>query len=201
VVDEIIATVADDNGDITSAILESGSVMPDGTALNDITGEITVVDPTTLIPGSYTIEITTEDVNGGTTMHMVTLVFNENPVIVNINSGGGELIFADITYAADQFFVGTSIENGTYKVTLHFVELYWGAPGLGSAGGIGDRVFDVLIEGVVEIDDYDIFADVGALFATEKEFNVTLTDGMLNIDFLSSVDNAKISAFEIEKIN
>lgn len=234
-VDESIATVSDDNGAIVSAVLDAGSTLPAGTALNADTGEITVAGPMLLVPGTYDIEITTEDVNGGTTMHMVTLIFNENPVIVNINSGGSELVFTDITYMEDQFFVGTSmpftpptapaidntdkdelyvterfgtdfgyeleLENGTYKVTLHFVELYWGAPGLGSSGGVGDRVFDVSLEGVVVLDDYDIFADVGALFATQKEFEVTLTDGKLNVDFMSSVDNAKIAALQVEKIN
>lgn len=235
VMNESIATVADANGDITSAVLDSGSTLPDGVALNATSGELTVADPTLLTPGSYTLEITTEDENGGTTLHSVTLAFNENPVVVNINSGGDELVFTDITYAADAFFVGTSmpftpdptpeiqntdkddlyvterfgsnfgyefaLDNGTYKVTLHFVELYWGAPGLGSAGGVGDRIFDVSLESVVVMDDYDIFAEVGALFATEKEFNVTLTDGMLNIDLTSSVDNAKLAAIQIEKVN
>ena len=69
------------------------------------------------------------------------------------------------------------------------------------AGGIGDRVFDVSLEGVVVKNDYDIFEDVGALFATQEEFEVNLVDGMLNIGFSASVDNAKISAIEIEKIN
>ncbi len=233
--DEAIATVSDDNGDIISAVLGIGSTLPAGTALNAVTGEITVADPTLLVPGTYEVEITTEDENSGTTTHTVTLVFNENPVIVNINSGGDELVFTDITYLADQFFVGTSmpftpdpipeientemdelyvterfgadfgyaveLENGTYKVILHFVELYWGAPGFGSTGGVGNRVFDVSLEGVVVKNDYDIFAEVGALFATQEEFEVTLTDGMLNIDFSASVDNAKITAIEIEKVN
>lgn len=233
---ESVATVSDGNGNIISAVLGAGAVIPTGTALSEITGEITVLDPTLLVPGNYEIEVTTEDENGGTTIHMVTLVFNENPVIVNINSGGDALDFTDISYMADQFFVGTSLpftptvlpeinntdmdelyhterygadfgyavelENGTYKVILHFVEIYWGAPtGNGSTGGLGDRVFDVSLEGVVVKNDYDIFADVGALIATQEEFEVTLTDGMLNIDFLASVDNAKISAIEIEKIN
>lgn len=233
--DEAVATVSDDNGDITSADLGEASVLPAGIALNETNGAITVADPNLLVPGSYELEITTEDENGGTTVHTITLVFEENPVIVNINSGGDELIFSDISYMEDQFFVGTSVaftpaitptiantekdelylterngtdfgyavelENGTYKVILHFVEIFWGAPGNGAAGGIGDRVFDVSLEGVVVKNDYDIFEDVGALFATQEEFEVNLVDGMLNIGFSASVDNAKISAIEIEKIN
>lgn len=231
---ESIATVTDDNGAITSAVLGSGSGLPAGTALNATTGEITVTDPALLVPGTYTVEITTEDVFEGSTTQSVTLVFDENPIRVNINSGGDELVLTDITFSADQFFVGTStaftpdpvpaientdddelyvterygtdfgyeiaLDNGTYKVTLHFVELFWGAPGLGSAGGAGDRVFDVSLEGVTVISDYDIFAEVGALSATTREFEVTLNDGMLNIGFLASEDNAKIAAIEIEEV-
>lgn len=236
--DESIATVTDENGDITSAILGGGTTLPAGTELNGTTGQITVGDPTLLTPGTYTIEINTEDENAGATMHSVTLVFNENPFRLNINSGGDEVVFTDVTFSVDQSFVGTSLvftptttpeiantdkdimylterygtdfgyeidlENGDYKVTLHFVELFWGAPGSpdpGPAGGVGDRVFDVSLEGVVVLDDYDIFAEVGALSAVEKEFNITLDDTKLNIGFISSVDNAKISAIEIEKVD
>ena len=232
---ESLATVIDADGAITQASLGS-SELPDGVALDAITGELTVSDVGALVAGTYEIDVTTEDVNSGTTMHTVTLVFNENPVVVNINSGGDALIFTDIEYMADQFFVGTSdsftpdpppadivntemddlyiterfgtdfgyaveLENGTYTITLHFVELFWGAPGSGSAGGEGDRVFDVSLEGLVVKDDYDIFAEVGALTATQEEFEVILTDGMLNIDFLASADNAKLTAIEIEKVN
>lgn len=235
VMDESIATATDENGDITSAVLVSGSSLPAGTTLNETTGEITVADPDLLVPGTYTIEIITEDLYEGTTTHTVTLVFDENPVRVNINSGGDELTFGGTTFMADDFFVGTSLpfspdpipsientdndelyvterygtdfgyeielENGTYKIVLHFVELFWGAPGNGSAGGVGNRIFDVALEGVVVVNDYDIFEEVGALVATQKEFELTLTDGKLNIDFSASVDNAKITALEIEKID
>lgn len=232
---ESIATVTDDNGEITSAVLGNGSELPAGTALNATTGEITATDPALLVPGTYTFEITTEDVFEGSTTQSVTLVFDENPIRVNINSGGDEFVSTDITYSADQFFIGTSmpftpadpkpaiegtdddelylterfgtdfgyeiaLDNGTYKVTLHFVELFWGAPGLGSAGGAGDRVFDVSLEGVIVVNDYDIFADVGALTATTREFEVSLNDGTLNIGFLASADNAKIAAIQIEEI-
>ena len=234
---ESVATVSDENGDITSAVLGDGSTLPDGTALDGMTGEITVTDPALLIPGMTAVEITTEDENGGTTTNTVTLVFLENPVIVNINSGAGALVFPNVEYMADEFFVGTSqvftpdptptdiaetdmdelyvterfgadfgyafeLENGTYKVILHYAELFVGNPDdpFGANLGTGDRVFDVSLEGVVVQNDFDIFASVGALTATQVEFDVNLADGILNIDFLASVDNAKISAIQIEKI-
>ena len=234
-IEELIATVSDDDGAIVSAVLTNGTMLPAGTLLDPSTGKIIVESPSLLVAGEYAIEITTEDALGGETTHMITLTFIENPFVLNINSGGAELTLDGITYLADQFFVGTSVEftpdpipeidntendelyiterygsdfgyevqldEGTYQVVLHFVELYWGAPGLGVDGGTGDRVFDVSIEGAVVLDDYDIFSEVGALFATQKEFEVMVSDGMLNIDLLSSVDNAKITAIEIQKMN
>ncbi|RYY95376.1 MAG: T9SS type A sorting domain-containing protein, partial [Chitinophagaceae bacterium] len=86
------------------------------------------------------------------------------------------------------------VTNGQYKVVLHFAEIYWTAP--------GKRVFDVAIEGVKKLDDYDIVAKTGAFNATTETFTVTVTDGSLDIDFNSlpgegGADNAKVSAIEI----
>mgnify|MGYP006244488623 FL=1 len=76
-----------------------------------------------------------------------------------------------------------------YFVRLHFAELY--------VGVINGRVFDVLIEDSLVLDDYDIFADVGKDVATYKEFIITSQDDMLNIDFLAENGAAKISAIEV----
>ena len=58
--------------------------------------------------------------------------------------------------------------SGSYTVTLHFAEIYFGATG-GGAGGAGKRVFSANLEGgAVELVDFDIFAQVGAMAATDK---------------------------------
>ncbi|WP_432479592.1 putative Ig domain-containing protein [Nocardioides sp. GXQ0305] len=88
------------------------------------------------------------------------------------------------------------VENGRYTVRLHFAEIYHGAPG-GGTGGVGRRVFDVAVEGTLRIDNYDIFADVGAAAATVKSYSVDVTDGKVDIDLTSVVDQAKISAIEV----
>ncbi|MEB3310438.1 MAG: malectin domain-containing carbohydrate-binding protein [Snowella sp.] len=78
---------------------------------------------------------------------------------------------------------------GTYQVKLNFAEIYWNGPGL--------RVFDVQAENQLFIDSLDIWSEVGANTALTKIFEVGVSDGVLNLDFISEIDNAKISAIEV----
>jgi gliding motility-associated-like protein len=70
---DVVASVSDADGAITSAVINSGS-LPAGMTMDPVTGEITVVDASLLVDGSYTLQITTTDVNGGTTVHSITIV-------------------------------------------------------------------------------------------------------------------------------
>ena len=59
-------------------------------------------------------------------------------------------------------------------------------------------MFDVTLEDQLVLDDFEIYAQAGVKnIALERTFNVNVTDGSLDLDFLSSVDLAKISAIEI----
>ncbi|MFC5136486.1 malectin domain-containing carbohydrate-binding protein [Halorubrum glutamatedens] len=91
------------------------------------------------------------------------------------------------------------VEDGTYEVTLQFAEIYHGVDGGNAGGGEGDRVFNVSVEGEQVLSNYDIYADVGALNATEKTFTVEVTDGELDIDLDASEDFGKISAFTVSE--
>jgi hypothetical protein len=82
------------------------------------------------------------------------------------------------------------VPNGQYDVVLHFAEIYWQAA--------GQRSFDVKIEGVSVLNDYDIVAAVGSDVAVTQTFpGVVVTDGQLNIDFITVVNNAKVSAVSV----
>ncbi|TMM55867.1 BspA family leucine-rich repeat surface protein [Maribacter algarum] len=74
------------------------------------------------------------------------------------------------------------LPDGDYTVNLHFAELWFGATG-GGTGGVGSRVFDVNIEGALAEDNLDIFAEVGADAMLVKTHKVTVTGGVLDIDF------------------
>ncbi|MDT0608488.1 immunoglobulin-like domain-containing protein, partial [Croceitalea rosinachiae] len=82
--------------------------------------------------------------------------------------------------------------NGSFSIELYLVELYIGSTGGGSALGTGDRIFAIEIEGNSEETGIDLFDTYGPLVAVTKTFNVTVSDGILNIDLPPSVDNAKL---------
>ncbi|QRR02444.1 CBM96 family carbohydrate-binding protein [Dyadobacter sandarakinus] len=90
------------------------------------------------------------------------------------------------------------VPNGNISVILHFAETWFGVPGRG-AGGAGSRRFHVNMEGIRKLTDYDIFAAAGgAMKAVMRTVPVMVTDGVLNIDFLTgSADLPKVSAIEV----
>lgn len=153
----------------------------------------------------------------------VTLPPVEPPVeppitgIVYINAGGSE----SLPWIADKYYTGGSIYSSTapiadtildglyqserwgnmeYKIPvkagkhtikLHFAEIYHTAA--------GKRKFDVNIEGKKVLAGYDIFAKAGANKAVIETFDVDVSaDGIMNIQFVSLVNNAKVSAIQIE---
>ncbi|QSG15668.1 PKD domain-containing protein [Halapricum desulfuricans] len=88
------------------------------------------------------------------------------------------------------------IENGEYRVTLQFAEIYWG--GNGNGGGDGSRVFDTSIEGQQVLSALDIHQRVGHDRAFDVRNVTTVTDGALTIRFSTIQDNAKVSAIVVE---
>jgi hypothetical protein len=152
--------------------------------------------------------------------------------IYRLNSGGPEVPTPQGVFAADNYFApapgatytttvainGTNddalyqterygpdgtlsyqlpVPNGKYRVVLHFAEFYWNEA--------GKRLFDVSLEGNTVLDNYDIFAKVGANTAVTESFTVTVTDGQLNLN-LSSLpqvggrDYPKLSALEVRPL-
>lgn len=82
------------------------------------------------------------------------------------------------------------VPNGRYDVVLHFAEIYW--------KGLGQRLFDVLIEGVLGLDNYDIYKAAGHDVAIALTLNgIQVGDGQLNIKFVNVKDSAKVSAIEV----
>jgi beta-glucosidase len=84
------------------------------------------------------------------------------------------------------------LPNGNYTVKLYFAELYHNAAGL--------RKFNVAIEGVTKLSNYDIYADAGGHDkGVEKVFsNLSVSDGQLNIDFTNITDNGKIDVIVVQ---
>jgi len=89
------------------------------------------------------------------------------------------------------FFLDAKVPNGRYLVRLHFAEVYW--------SDAQQRSFDVDIDGgAKELIDLDVFAETGGRDrALVRDFYTDVADGEVDIDFITGVENAKISAVEV----
>ena len=87
--------------------------------------------------------------------------------------------------------------NGDFKINLLFNE-NWGGENIQPAN---NRIFDVEIEGQLVLDDYRPSADGTEINVAKVEtFNVNVTDGTLNIDFIKVNQNPAIKGIEILSI-
>lgn len=69
-----------------------------------------------------------------------------------------------------------NVPSGVYQVELRFAEL--------SAGGFGERLFDVIIENTEVLPSHDIVYESGVLTADDWTFFVPVTDGRVDIRFV-----------------
>ncbi|MEO8424689.1 MAG: malectin domain-containing carbohydrate-binding protein [Actinomycetota bacterium] len=85
-----------------------------------------------------------------------------------------------------------AVPNGTVvQVRLYFINQYDGT------GQVGQRVFNVSIDGTTVLPNFDIVATAGGDKTGEmRSFNIT-SDGTVNIDFGHIVENPLINAIEI----
>ncbi|MEO9893798.1 BspA family leucine-rich repeat surface protein [Aurantibacter sp.] len=138
-------------------------------------------------------------------------IFAQSDFALRINTGGSSITYDGETFDADayantgnqldrpqtglpepyqtfryspsqQMSYAIPVVDGTYTVNLYFAELWFGATG-GGSGGVGSRVFDVTMEGQLAEDNLDVFAVVGADAMLMKSHMVTVSGGVLNIDF------------------
>jgi hypothetical protein len=119
---------------------------------------------------------------------------------------GGDILDtdADPLYRTERYFpleeagersaYAIPLPPGTYRVHLHFAEVYQDFPEF--------RRFDVLLEGKKVLDDFD---SMKAGFATkiEEVFDTAVIDGLLEVRFVHrpALDVPKVSAIEVEKID
>jgi hypothetical protein len=99
------------------------------------------------------------------------------------NAGTGQLNF-DFT-----------VPNGQYEVKAYLGE---NAAAITAAG---QRLIDLALEGVLVLDDHDIFATVGALNIPDTQtFEIAVTDGNLDFDLIAQVNIAGIRGIQISPI-
>ncbi len=85
------------------------------------------------------------------------------------------------------------VANGSYHANLYFAELYNGD------AFVGGRVFNVKVEGTTVLQNFDIFASVGANTALIKGVDFAVTNGSatIELDNVPGHDRGKIGAIEI----
>ena len=84
------------------------------------------------------------------------------------------------------------LQNGTYMVNLYMGNSFDGT------SGVGQRVFDIEIEGNLVENDLDLIASFGHKVGGMLSYEIPLTDGELNIKFLHDViENPLVNAIEI----
>jgi hypothetical protein len=81
------------------------------------------------------------------------------------------------------------LPNGAYRVTLHFAEGWFEEK--------GKRRFDTWIEGIPVLEDYEPLQN-GFGEPEAFEYETSVEDGSLDLDFRRRVENPKISAIAIE---
>lgn len=149
-------------------------------------------------------------------------VFPTGGVKYAINAGGKEYAFEGRTsYQFDSFFTTSTIvtttaaisgtgddavyrngrcgafayelpvTNGTYKLRLEFAEI--------QKTNANARVFDVYAEAVCVRSNLDLFAEAGANALYTIVSSATVTDGVLNVDFVPSTGQALVSALSVEE--
>jgi hypothetical protein len=87
------------------------------------------------------------------------------------------------------------VENGTYTVKTYHNELYFGKGG--AAAEEGKRVFDILVEEKVVKDNFDLFVYSNNESTILTFEGIQISDGVLNIELIASVNNATISGISI----
>jgi hypothetical protein len=121
-----------------------------------------------------------------------------------INGTDDDTLYRSERYGGS-FSYDVPVSNGTYVVTLQFAEIYQGVSKYDEPDSSGptdgtdenDRVFDVSAEGEQVVSEYDIFAEVGSLTATDVTYTVDVADGTLDVEFAAVTNNAKVSAIRV----
>ena len=88
--------------------------------------------------------------------------------------------------------------HGSYTANLYFAETYFG-PDASGVGGVGSRVFNVMCNGVMLLDRFDILKEAGDLRAVKKSFHGLKPNaqGKLILTFEPVANYASVFAIEV----
>jgi hypothetical protein len=104
-------------------------------------------------------------------------------------------------YVAERFghfSFAIPVDAGSYRLSLHFAEKFFGPDNPAGLGGAGSRLFDVQCNGVALLREFDIFKAAGANRACVKTFQGLKPNGQgkLAVSFSPIRDYASLYALE-----
>ena len=129
-------------------------------------------------------------------------IYDSNHTYVSTSASNIPLYQSERSSEADRGKLNFKIPvpNGTYTVSTYHNEVWWGkSPDAGKAGP-AKRVFDIVVEGDLVKDDFDIFKESNNAPTKLSFNNITVTDGVLNINMAASIDRPSISGISIEGV-
>jgi parallel beta-helix repeat protein len=134
------------------------------------------------------------------TTHYSTSSFVDPVDMTGVTNPAPETVYQTYRYAPYNpgNFISYSlpVPDGTYMIRLHFTDPYYSSP--------GNRIFDVLLQGAVVQDDFDVAAASGTNYrATTLEFPVTAAGGTgIDLTLLNETyQGAILSAIELRTTN
>ena len=104
-------------------------------------------------------------------------------------------VYQSQRYGALTYTIPALVPNASYKLRLHFAEVYWTAA--------GQRVFNVSVNGAVALPNFDIFAAAGANFkgVIRECYAVADSQGRITIQLVTVTDNAAINGIEMQLVS
>lgn len=104
-----------------------------------------------------------------------------------------DLLYQAMRYDRDNSFDYTfdNFPNGDYEITMHFQDP--------TSNSVGNRTFDVTVEGILELDNLDVFDEAGGQDAAyTTSIIASVFDGQLNIDFTPATGDGRLFVCAIE---
>ncbi|GLU44904.1 PKD domain-containing protein [Allomuricauda sp. NBRC 101325] len=136
-------------------------------------------------------------VNTGNVTNFVGTVYDnrDSSIPAYIDAATFAELFAEDRYdpsSLPEMEYTLALDNGNYVVNLFTANAYNGA------SQVGDRIFDISIEGNLVEDDFDVVERFGHQVGGMLSYAVEITDGELNILFNhGAIENPSINAIEI----
>jgi len=113
---------------------------------------------------------------------------------LKLNNSADGSIFETVSFNEDLEF-RIPVPNGIYTLQTFHQEVHFGVDGV--SGGVGKRVFDVIVENQIKYKNLDLYALNKNQKVILTHDNIEVKDGFLDLNLIASSNNAIISGISI----